>query len=184
MPVGRAPQRQPAVAAPRRERGAVELGVDRGFERARSSRARTRVDRGSSATCASVRTSRTTVTPPGATQSIRAVVTGPVDRDVDRWHERAELAVLLPEVLAVHELDREPEGVVPRMVGRRVDGQDASVERAQRVHVGRGESHIAVQGSAIDGRLRVRRGPAPPLTVGLDARSSRRGGRNCARRGV
>ncbi len=49
--------------------------------------------------------------------------------------EQAEVAVLLPEVLAVEELDREPQRVVPRVVCRCLDGEQCACGCAHRVEI-------------------------------------------------
>ena len=128
--VARAPQGQAAVAAPGRERGAVEahrrgrhergvevdgVGVGRrsGRAPARAARGRRRSrDRaGSSAACPS----------PGPTPSRR---TSHLGRAVVAQH--AVRRHLLPEVVLVDELDREPEAVVPRVVVGGVTGEDGA----------------------------------------------------------
>jgi hypothetical protein len=75
----------------------------------------------------------------GADPAHRAGERRAVDRGRGRVVQGAERLDLLPEVLSVHELDREPQAVVPRMAGRAVarqhvarGGDDGMEERLRR----------------------------------------------------
>ena len=126
-PVARAPQGEPAVAAPGRERRAVEAhrggGHERGVE-VDGVGARRRSARGRARGAPRWRRSRGRA---GSTASAPCTRTRPVAADLHLGRSVvAEHAVgrhLLPEVVLVDELDREPEPVVPRVVVGRVAGR-------------------------------------------------------------
>ena len=124
-PVGAAPEREAAVAAPGRELGAVEHDVDlrrEGDAPVDGVGVVVELDVGQ----------RSLVD-----QHHRlAVGTDPVDRGGRDVAQDAVGVVLLPEVLTVDVLDREPQAVVPRVVLGASRVSTAPEGDAQRVHVG------------------------------------------------